>query len=343
LKKLQIIIVKCYHNLNKIKKKWLQTQRNNKNKNSEENIKYVFADDIKAIKLRKGGKKGGIKIFFKDGEEAVFLDVDVGLPDDVQLKDETERAKLAENDYTDIIKEVSEDANLDKEEDEEVDFFKNDIDKDNDDEEDEDEKEEDEEVDDMLREFVEPLMQELERRIEDVKTLEGLVFQSKYFSREKKDDDITITEAIHNLSKSIVQRHETLSEQLRKSTKNEEEEKDKEKNKEDEEQDDDKENEEPIPEENEEPVATEENEILLALEANNDLWREVFTTIPLSFIPVLSYELEDRIIDLSHVKNVLNNNEIRDFQNLSEIKNWIEKRHQDIFVTWTDIEREKME
>ena len=59
--------------------KWIEEQKIHLKKNRV--IKYVFADDIKKIQLRKAGRGGGIKIWTKEGDEAVFTDVDVVLPD----------------------------------------------------------------------------------------------------------------------------------------------------------------------------------------------------------------------------------------------------------------------
>ena len=118
-------------------------------------IKYVFADDITKIQLRKAGRGGGIKIWTKDGDEAVFTDVDVVLPENYVQKGENA------DDYDDVLKEVKEDDTLE-----------------NDEAEDDLKYEESDDEEDSSQELAEPLMQELERRMQDIKSIEQLIFQA---------------------------------------------------------------------------------------------------------------------------------------------------------------------
>ena len=46
-------------------------------------IQYVWADDIRKIKLRRRGKGGGIKIWTKDGDACVMPNIEIELPDNV--------------------------------------------------------------------------------------------------------------------------------------------------------------------------------------------------------------------------------------------------------------------
>ncbi len=48
-------------------------------------LKYVWADDIRKVKLRRRGEGGGIKVWTRAGDEAVLMDVEVELPDNVTL------------------------------------------------------------------------------------------------------------------------------------------------------------------------------------------------------------------------------------------------------------------
>lgn len=74
-------------------------------------IKYIWADDIKKIKLFGRGKESGIRVWFKDAEEAVFQNIDVQLPENVV---DLENMDNSEN-YDELLREVKADASLDKE------------------------------------------------------------------------------------------------------------------------------------------------------------------------------------------------------------------------------------
>lgn len=135
-------------------------------------MKYVWADDVKKIKLRRRGRGGGIRVWFKDSDEAVFLDVDILLPENVI---DIEKAENSE-DYDELLKEVRNDTSLDNEEEEEYKSSEDEV------EEDEDVEDDDDDIAMGNTQSILPLLEELKARNKDIIAMQSIALQSSMHS-----------------------------------------------------------------------------------------------------------------------------------------------------------------
>ena len=79
-----------------------------------------------------------------------------------------------------------------------------------------------------------------------------------------------------------------------------------------------------------------EKDMLSTLISNNDLWREVISDFPFDFVSILSYELDDRIIDLSHILKILSDKAEKEFNSVAELMKFVEKRHKNVWNDWKE-------
>lgn len=138
-------------------------------------IKYIWADDITKVRLRKRGKGGGLRIWFNDGDQAVFTDIDVILPDSYKNGKHGKDKSDSNNDefYDELIKEVKHDDTLDNQQsDEDEEYVST-----------EEEEEDDnatlersisQSVDD--EKLIDLFINEMNHRMDDIKNISNMVF-----------------------------------------------------------------------------------------------------------------------------------------------------------------------
>ena len=135
------------------------------------NLKFVWCDDIKKVRLRRERKGGGMKIWFHDGHSAVFRDIDVWRN---VFDDDTKRDPYDHDPFIlDIIKEIK--AQIQTEgilNDDTSDNEEEDMDHDEDDENESSENDDDE--DDLLEQLIETLLNEMNDRMQDMQHISAI-------------------------------------------------------------------------------------------------------------------------------------------------------------------------